>query len=83
MGVPSAMDPDATKISPGFMRNALTTWHEGMPAAPQSKPSYYNFAPKRAHMQERTRSGYSNFYLTLSQASLVGVRQPRQLRGSH
>ena len=70
------LDSDSIRITPGFLRYAMTNWHEG-DAGPKQRPPYYHGVPAnkipRAH-RTPTIGGrvQPSFHLTLLQEEVNG-----------
>lgn len=68
------LDLDSRRCTPGFLRNALTTWHQGE-AAPKQRPPYYYGVPDTRLRAHRTTGGgrmQPTFSLTLTQEEADG-----------
>ena len=67
----TADDPEAIRITPGFLRHELTKWDRGEPTAPKQRPSYF-WAPQETSLKPPRRAGanHPTFQLTLTREEI-------------
>ena len=67
----TADDPEAIRITPGFLRHELTKWDRGEPTAPKQRPSYF-WAPQETSLKPPRRAGanHPTFQLTLTREDI-------------